>query len=180
MIERRRTRKSLLRLQNHLFSLTPPLGITPTAVLPLILLSAPDSLEFFALDLTRLLDLLGQMPVSVYPLDFRHVLVSLDKRCIVFQLLALSSALDTLTFGGASAPESNIAVVAAGEDVIVIGGPGGGKHALHAFCMVDVSAVSCIAVPEADAAVVRGRDQFLACRGKLDVHYGGDVVFEDV
>lgn len=37
-----------------------------------------------------------------------------------------------------------------------------------------------IAVPEADAAVVGGRDEFLARGAEFDVHDGGDVIFEDV
>lgn len=147
---------------------------------PLVLLPALDSPDLFAFDLCGLLDLLGQAPVLVDAADLGHVLVALHQRPVVFELLALAGGFDALALRGAGAPEADVAVVAAAEDVVVVRGPGGGKDALHAFCVVDVSAVALVAGPEADAAVVGGRDQFFARGGELDVHDGGDVVFEDV
>ena len=46
--------------------------------------------------------------------------------------------------------------------------------------MVNVSAVSFIASPKANRAVVGGGDKFFACGGELHVHDCADVVFEDV
>jgi len=46
--------------------------------------------------------------------------------------------------------------------------------------VVNVSRVTTVAVPEADCAVVGGRDEFFAGGAKFDVHDCCDVVFENV
>ncbi len=99
---------------------------------------------------------------------------------VIFQFLALAGGFDAPARRGAGAPEADVAVVGAREEVSVVRGEAGGPDALHAFGVVDVLGVAAVAVPEADAAVVRGRDEFLARGAEFDVHDGGDVVLEDV
>ena len=116
-----------------------------------------------------------------YPAYLRHMLISLLQRIVVLQLLPLSRALDARTRVGLGAPQTHIAVVAAGQDVVGIGCKAGAEDTLHAFRMVDVARMAAGAVgPEADGAVIGGRDKVFASRGEGDVHDSGDMVLEDV
>lgn len=68
--------KSLFRCQNHLLSFALSPLVLLLRMLPLIFLSSLNSLKFLTLDLTSLLDHLGNMPVPLNPSDFRHMRVS--------------------------------------------------------------------------------------------------------
>ena len=149
-------------------------------MLALVLLPALDRLDLLALDLAGLLDLLRHVSVPADATDLGHVLVALLEGLVVFLLLALRGGFDARSGRGVGAPETHVAVVGAGEHVVVVGRPGAGEDALHALGVVDVAAVALVALPEADAAVVGCRDELFACRGEVDVHDGADVVLEDV
>jgi len=58
------------------------------------------------------------------------VLVALLERSVVLEFLALARCLDALSGRCVSSPEPDVAVVGAGEDVGVVGGPGAGEDAL--------------------------------------------------
>lgn len=120
------------------------------------------------------------MPVPPDAADLGHVAVAVDERGVVLELLALPEGVDAGARGSAGAPEADVAVVGAREQVLAVRGDEGGEDALHALGVVDVLGVAARAVPEADAAVVARRHERLARRGEVDVHDGGDVVFHDV
>lgn len=106
--------------------------------------------------------------------------IPLDQLGVILEFLALAEGFDAGAGGSVGAPEADVAVVGAGEEVFAVGCEEGGEDALHAFGVVDVLGVAARAVPEADAAVVGGGDEFFAGGGEVDVHDGGDVVFHDV
>lgn len=139
------------------------------------------------------------MPIDA--LDLRHVFIPLAERVVVFPVLALARAEDPGAVGGGGAPETEVAVVGAGEEVFCVGGEFGGEDAtgggglvwggycewggnwglpLHAFGVVDVAGVAFPRAEDAERAVVGGCDDFLAGRGVVDVHDRGDMVLEDV
>lgn len=86
----------------------------------LVLFSSLDGFEFLALDLICLLYGLGNMSVSRYSLDLRHVLVSLFQSIVVFQLLPLGERLHSLPGRCYSSPETNVAVVTSGKNKVVV------------------------------------------------------------
>lgn len=149
-------------------------------MLPLVLPPSLDRTELLLLDLPRLHHLLRHAAMARNAADLRHVLVPCLQRLVVLEFLSLAGTLDAASLVGLRAPEANVAVVAAAEDVLRVRGECGGEDALHAFGVVDVAAVAAGAAPETDGAVVGGGDEFLAGGGEGDVHDGGDVVFEDV
>ena len=118
--------------------------------------------------------------MSRNPSNLRHMAISRLQRIVVLQFLPLSRALDPASFVRLCAPQSNVAVVAAAEDVLRVGGECCREDALHAFRMIDIPAVPSCAVPEADRAVVGRGDEFFSRGREGDVHDGGDVVFEDI
>lgn len=120
------------------------------------------------------------MTMSLDPPNLRHMLIPLLNRLIILELLALTRGLDALALRSVGAPEADVAVVGAGEEVVGVGGPAAGEDALHAFGVVDVAGVAGGAGPEADGAVVAGGDELFACGAEFEVHDCGDVVAEDV
>lgn len=92
-------------------------------VLPLVLLSPLDSLQLLGLDLAGLLDNLGDMSVSLDATDLRHMCISLCQGFAVLQCLSLLRGLDTTSFRGIGAPQSDVAVVGARENVFRVWGP---------------------------------------------------------
>lgn len=149
-------------------------------MLPLVLLAALDGLELLVLDLAGLLDDLWRVTVALDAGNLGHMAVAAYEGVVVLEGLAVASRLDALSLGGICAPEADVAVVGAGEEVLCVGGPFGREHALHALCVVHVAGVAAVAVPEADGAVPGGGDELLSRGGELDVHDGGDVALEDV
>lgn len=147
---------------------------------PLILVPPLDALDLIALDLTGLLQHLRNVTMTLDAANLGHVLEALDEGLVVLEGLSVPGRLDALALRGVGAPEADVAVVGAGEDVLGIGRPAGGHDALHALGVVDVAGVAAVAVPEAHGAVPRRRDELLARGAELDVHDGGDVVLEDV
>lgn len=147
---------------------------------PFILPLALNRRHLLVLDRARLLHLLRHMAMSPDAANLRHVRIPVHELGVVFQFLALAGGFDAPACRGVGAPEADVAVVGAREEVVVVRGEAGGPDALHAFGVVDVLGVAAVAVPEADAAVVRGRDEFLARGAEFDVHDGGDVVPQDV
>lgn len=127
-------------------------------MLPLVLLAALDGLELLVLDLAGLLDDLWRVSVALDAGNLGHVAVAADEGVIVLEGLAVAGGFDSLSLGGVCAPEADVAVVGAGEEVLCVGGPFGGEDALHALCVVHVAGVSPVAVPEADGAVPGGGD----------------------
>lgn len=77
----------------------------------LILSPSLNSFQFFLLDLRCLFHSLRQMPMPFYPLNFRHMLISLLESFIILQLLALTSRFYSLSAGGISTPKSHIAII---------------------------------------------------------------------
>ena len=78
-----------LRRQNHLLSLISSLRKLLLSMLPFILLSPLNSLQFLRLDLASLLDNLRNMSVTLDTADLRHMSVSLCQGFAVFESLAL-------------------------------------------------------------------------------------------
>jgi len=120
------------------------------------------------------------MPMSRNALDLWHMLVPLAQSGIIFQLLPLSRRLDARSLRRARAPESNVAIVGAGENVGVVRGPAGAEDALHALGVINIAAVAVGTTPESDAAVVAGGDKLLTGRREFDIHHRGDMIFQDV
>lgn len=100
-----------LRCQNHLLSLIPSSLKLFLCVTTLILLTSLDTLDLLSLDLTRLLEHLGHVAVTVDAADLGHVLVPLDQGVVVLEGLSLSGRLDTLSARGVGTPEANVAVI---------------------------------------------------------------------
>jgi hypothetical protein len=112
-----------LRRQNHLFPLAPPLHQPLLRMLPLVLGSPPQRLDLLPFDLCRLLDVLRQVSVPSDAPDLWHMLVAFLKGSVVFELLALAGGFyATIAGGGVGAPEADVAVVGAGEEVGRVGG----------------------------------------------------------
>lgn len=95
---------------------------TLLSVSPNVILTPLDGSQFFPLDLRRLLNGLRHMTLALDSPDLRHMRVSVDQGLVVLQLRALASTLDPAAIRSISTPETNIAIVRAGEDVFVIGG----------------------------------------------------------
>jgi hypothetical protein len=89
-------------------------------VLAHILLASLNSTKFLTLDLTSLLNRLGQVALPLDATDFGHVGVSLDKCLVVFELGTLTSTLDTAAVGGLGTPETNITIVRPRQHIFVI------------------------------------------------------------
>lgn len=120
------------------------------------------------------------MPMSRNALDLWHVLVPLAQSGIIFQLLPLSRRLDARSLRRVRAPEPNVAIVGAGENVSVVRSPAGAEDALHALGVINITAVAIGTTPESDAAVISGGDELLAGRREFDIHHRGDMIFQDV
>lgn len=102
----------LLSSKNHLLALVlPRLQIGLAGVLAHVLLASLDGRKLLTLDLTSLLNRLGQVALPLDATDFGHVGVSLDEGLVIFQLAALASALDSTTVRGIGTPEANITIV---------------------------------------------------------------------
>lgn len=130
---------SLIRLlfsrQDHLLTLAATWHRALLAMLPDVLLSSLESGQFFSLDLASLLNGLRQMSVTSYTSDLRHVRVSLDQSLVVFKLLSLAGALDRAPVRGIGTPDSDVAVVRTGEDVLVIRRPFGRENSIRVVSM---------------------------------------------
>lgn len=130
----------LLLGQDHLLALALSLGqVLLLGVLAHVLLASLDRHQLLPLDLARLLDRLRHVTLASDSADFRHVRVSLDQGLVVLELGPLTSALYTAAVGCVCAPKSDVAIVGAGQDVLVIGGKLGGEDTVersqHCNCL---------------------------------------------
>lgn len=55
-------------------------------------------------------------------LEFGHVLVPLSQHIIIFSFLTLSCSEDSAAVAGIGAPQTDVAVIRAGEEVFCVGG----------------------------------------------------------
>lgn len=98
----------LLFDQDGLLPLALALLVLLVRVLPLVLFSPLDGRQLLALDLARLLDHLGQVPVAADAADLGQVRVPVHQRAVVFERLPLLGRLDTASFGRVRAPQPDI------------------------------------------------------------------------
>ena len=92
------------------------------SVLAHVLLASLDGSKLFSLDLTSLLNRLGQVTLSLDATNFRHMRVSLNESLVVLQLGSLTCALDSTAVRGLSTPETNIAIVRSRQDILAVWG----------------------------------------------------------
>lgn len=112
----------LLLRQDHLFTLVLLLRQSSLlSVLPNIVFTSLNRRQFISLDLSSLLNSLRHMALAFDSPDLGHVRVSVDQGLVVLQLRALTSALDSAAVGSVGTPKSDVAIVGAGEDVLVVG-----------------------------------------------------------
>lgn len=105
----------LLAGKDHLltFALS-SLQVCLSGVLPHVFLAPLDSAKLLTLDLTSLLNRLGEMALAFDAANFGHMSVSLDQCLVVLQLRSLTSALNSTTIGGVGTPQANVAIVRSG------------------------------------------------------------------
>lgn len=104
--------RSLLSGQDHSLALAlPRRKLALLGVLPDILLTPLNGIQFFSLNLTGLLNRLRHMALTPYPSDLRHMRVSLDQRLVIFQFRSLAGTLHSTAIGCVAAPEPDIAII---------------------------------------------------------------------
>lgn len=99
----------------HLLPLIPPLLELLLGVLPFVLLSFLNRLDLLTFDLPCFLHNLRDMSVAFDAFNFRHVCVALSERFVVLKGLTLLGGFYTFAFRGLRAPETDVAVVGAGD-----------------------------------------------------------------
>jgi len=100
----------LLLGQNGLLPLALALLELLVRVLPLVLVAPLDGRQLLALDLARLLDDLGQVPVAPDALDLGHVRVPLHQGVVVLERLPLLGRLDPAPLRRVGAPQPDVAL----------------------------------------------------------------------
>ena len=86
-------------------------------MLPLVFPTPLDSSKLFTLDLSRLLDLLWHVSVALDSSDLGHVRIPRFERLVILKCLAVARRFDVISMRGVGAPEPDISIVRAGQDV---------------------------------------------------------------
>lgn len=115
--------------QDHLLTLAASLRQSILlGMLPHVLLASLKSIDLLSLDLTSLLDGSRHMTLASDSLDLGHVRVSLDQSLVVLELRALTGTLDSTAIRRIGTPQADVAVVRAGEEILVVGRELGGEN----------------------------------------------------
>ena len=107
--------------QNHLLSLTPTRDRALLAMLPLVLLSSFDRVNFFSFDLASFLDGFGNMTMTFDTADFWHMTISGFQSLVILKLLALARRLYIGPGRGVRSPQPYIPIVRSSQDVLAVG-----------------------------------------------------------
>ncbi len=100
--------------------------------------------------------------IPIDALDLGHVLVAVDQRGLVVELLLLARVQHLQRLGGVGLPQPDVGVVAARQHEPRVGAVRHREDALHALGVVDLAAVPVRVLPQPDGAIVRAGGEFLA------------------
>ena len=119
------------------------------------------------------------MRVPQNPLHLLVVLVLLFELVCVCELLFFARQEWLELLGGIGLPEAQVGVLGSGDDVLCVIRVENRVHLLHAFGVVDFAGASLVVWENSDRLVEACSHKLLACRCKVDIQNGRQVILVD-